>query len=209
MMGELKDFYTVNDFQLHGEDLVSNARVYNLANAIRGSKFPMAIDTDKCTTDITKTVIALGNAKPASGHDCFVKGIQVVFDLTQTVKASVQFQRYHFADFVSSQSQMHRISKFDLEPQYIKYVDHKIIERMEELKQEYLDDPTKENYLKLLYSNPCGFRLTAQITTNYLQLKTMYWQRKNHKLPEWQEFCKWCETELPYFKELCIQKEQG
>ena len=35
MMSELKDFYTVNDFQLHGEDLVSYARVYNLANAIR------------------------------------------------------------------------------------------------------------------------------------------------------------------------------
>lgn len=26
-------------------------------------------------------------------------------------------------------------------------------------------------------------------------------QRKNHRLKEWHEFCKWCES-LPYFKEL-------
>ena len=48
-----------------------------------------------------------------------------------------------------------------------------------------------------LYSNPCGFILTARITTNYLQLKTIYAQRKNHTLPEWRLFCKWIE-QLPY-----------
>ena len=41
------------------------------------------------------------------------------------------------------------------------------------------DDPedlplTREAYLKLLYSNPVGCRLTAGISTNYLELKTIY-----------------------------------
>ena len=54
-----------------------------------------------------------------------------------------------------------------------------------------------EMYLEILYSNPAGFRLTARMTTNYRQLKTMYLQRKDHRLPEWRAFCKWIET-LPH-----------
>ena len=56
-------------------------------------------------------------------------------------------------------------------------------------------------YLRILYSNPCGMFLTARMTTNYQQLKTIYQQRRYHRLPEWQWFCDWCET-LPYFIEL-------
>jgi hypothetical protein len=61
----------------------------------------------------------------------------------------------------------------------------------------------KEDYLRLLYSNPCGFELTARLTTNYRALKTVYYQRKNHRLPEWIEFCNWVIT-LPKFKEICL-----
>lgn len=43
---------------------------------------------------------------------------------------------------------------------------------------------------------PMGLHLTARMTTNYLQLKTMYAQRQHHKSKEWQEFCK-CVTKLP------------
>ena len=52
-------------------------------------------------------------------------------------------------------------------------------------------------YLEILYSNPAGFRLTAKMTTNYRALKTIYRQRKDHRLPEWRAFCQWVET-LPY-----------
>ena len=51
-----------------------------------------------------------------------------------------------------------------------------------------------EKYLEILYSNPAGFKLTARMTTNYRQLKTIYAQRKNHRLPEWRAFCEWIET---------------
>ena len=62
---------------------------------------------------------------------------------------------------------------------------------------EYNKNPCKENKLYLLYNCPVGLQLTARMTTNYRQFKTIYKQRKNHTLPEWREFCKWIET-LPY-----------
>ena len=69
-----------------------------------------------------------------------------------------------------------------------------------------LEEAKKKKYLEILYSNPCGFKLTAGMTTNYRQLKTIYHQRKTHRLPEWREFCVWIET-LPMFKELCLGGE--
>ena len=65
------------------------------------------------------------------------------------------------------------------------------------LLNEYNKNPCKENKLYLLYNCPVGLQLTARMTTNYRQFKTIYKQRKNHTLPEWREFCKWIET-LPY-----------
>ena len=131
----------------------------------------------------------------------------VQFDWTFTPKCSVEVERYHFIDFVSSQSTMHRITKFDLDKAYINYTDKRCINVIKELVEEYNNlenkttDYAKELYLRILYSNPCGMFLTARMTTNYQQLKTIYQQRRYHRLPEWQWFCDWCET-LPYFIEL-------
>lgn len=44
---------------------------------------------------------------------------------------------------------------------------------------------------------PMGFHLTASVMLNYEVLANMYHSRKNHKLDEWREFCKWIEA-LPY-----------
>ena len=66
------------------------------------------------------------------------------------------------------------------------------------------DELLKEAYLDILMNVPAGLKLTARISTNYRQLKTIYYQRKNHRLPEWRKFCNWMETELPHFKELCL-----
>ena len=117
---------------------------------------------------------------------------------------------------------MHRITKFDLDSCYNEYVDERIIEIMKEKVAAYnklvenkpspnaaaelLEDyekTLKEKYLEILYSNPAGFELTARMTTNYRCLRNIYKQRKNHRLPEWREFCKWIET-LPYAEEFLI-----
>lgn len=182
---------------------VKNTKVYDLEESIKASKYPMAVDTELCNSEITNTVKNLAYSEKNSGHDQFLTGIRVAFDLTFTNKAWVELERYRFIEFVSSQSTMHRISKFDLSNQYNEYVDKRMIVIMEELKDKYNLTQDKEDYLKLLYSNPSGFELTARLTTNYRALKTVYSQRKNHRLPEWCEFCKWIE-ELPYAEELII-----
>ena len=187
------------------DDIISNVQVYGLEESIKRSKYPMSTDTSTCTTEPTKTTYSLGRASVGSGHDNWLNGVIVQFDLTFTNKAWVEAERYHFLDFVSSQSTMHRITKFDLDKAYIEYTDPRMIEIMQQLVDQYNADPTPNNYLKVLYSNPAGFKITAGMTTNYRQLKTIYYQRKNHRLPEWRVFTEWIET-LPMFKELILNE---
>lgn len=177
--------------------VVSNVKVYGMESAVRGSKFPMATEVEELNGEIVPRTYKLAACERGSGHDQFMTGIIVQFDLTFTVKAWTEAERYHFLDFISSQSTMHRIAKFDLDRQYSEYTDKRMIAIMNELKDKYNETQDPEDYLRLLYSNPCGFKLTAAMTTNYRQLKTIYAQRKNHRLPEWREFCAWIET-LPY-----------
>ena len=47
---------------------------------------------------------------------------------------------------------------------------------------------------------PMGKELTKVDMFNYQNLRNIYFQRRNHRLPEWREFCTWIET-LPYSKE--------
>lgn len=192
------------------ENVINNVKVYGLEDSVRASKFPMAVDTDKCSDEITERTISLGSVATGTGHDNFLKGIVVQFDWTFTPKLSVEVERYHFIDFVSSQSTMHRITKFDLDKAYIEYVDPRCIAVIKEKVDKYnsMEDKSSEEakklYLEILYSNPCGMFLTARMTTNYQQLKTIYQQRRNHRLPEWHWFCDWVET-LPHFMELCFK----
>lgn len=176
---------------------VSKVKVYDIKESIEASKYPMAIDTSAVNDEITDRTMKLANSEKGEGHDQFLTGCLVAFDLTCTNKMWVEMERYRFVYFVSSQSTMHRSSKFDLEQQCNGFVDKCILRRINELKEEYLENPDPEKYLSLLYNLPSGFELTARLTTNYRSLKTIYAQRKNHRLPEWREFCKWIET-LPY-----------
>ena len=177
--------------------VVSNVEVFGLERSIKESKYPMSVDTSECTTDITDRQYKLALAPKGSGHDNFLCGILVRFDLTFTIKAWTEAERYHWFEITSSQSTMHRISNMDYDNCMIEYVTENTKNEMKRLKKEYNEMQTKENYLRLLYNCPVGLKLTAGMSTNYQQLKTIYSQRKEHRLPEWIEFCKWIET-LPY-----------
>ena len=187
------------------DDIISNVKVYGLNESIKRSRYPMTVDTDSCSSEPTKTTYKLAQSPVGSGHDNWLNGVIVQFDLTFTNKAWVEAERYHFLDFVSSQSTMHRITKFNLDKAYIEYTDPRMIEIMQQLVDQYNANPTPDNYLKVLYSNPAGFKITAGMTTNYRQLKTIYYQRKNHRLPEWRVFTEWITT-LPMFKELILEE---
>ena len=182
---------------------VSNAKVYGLEESILRAKFPMSTDVSSLNADMTKGILALAQSAKGSGHDNWLGGVVVQFDLTFTVKAWTEAERYHFLDFVSSQSTMHRIARFDLRGQYDSHTDPRVVEIMEELVAKYNETKDPEDYLKVLMTNPCGFKLTAGMTTNYRQLKTIYAQRRTHRLPEWRAFCGWIET-LPLAAELIL-----
>ena len=190
---------------------VENIKIYDLNESIIASGYPMRtelVDREPNEKDIKRCVNLVNASKTNGAHGQFLTGIRIAFDLTCTNKMWVEAERYRFFEFVSSQSTMHRITKFDLSKQYNKYVDERIIQIMEEKVAEYNEmveknwngEEMKEKYLEILYSNPAGFELTARMTTNYRCLRNIYLQRKDHRLPEWREFCKWVET-LPYFKE--------
>lgn len=187
---------------------IDNVKVNDIIESFKASKYPMSTDINSVNGDITNTIKNLANTGKGEGHDQFLTGITVSFDLTCSNKMWVEAERYRFLYFVSSQSTMHRIAIFDIKNQCNEYVDEQIINRLNELKNIYNNDPTPENYLKLLYNVPSGFELTARLTTNYRELKTIYSQRKNHRLPEWRNFCSWVET-LPYAKELILGNKEN
>lgn len=191
--------YSVKDY-----GNITNTKVYGLDESIVRAKYPMSVDTSTLNSDITNGILALSNCEKGTGHDQWLTGVIVQFDLTYTIKAWVEAERYNWLEFISSQSTMHRIAKFDIDKQCCPYVTPATIAEVERLKCIYEADPTPENYLYLLYNTPVGFKLTAGMTTNYRQLKTIYAQRRTHRLPEWKEFCAWIET-LPMFKELCLK----
>ncbi len=200
---------TVPDF-----GCVKNIRVHGLGDSIRRAKYPMSVSPDELNGDLTPGIRKLAESAPGSGHDQWLTGVVVQFDLTFSNKAWVEMERYHFIDFVSSQPPMHRLTKFALKTQSNKYVDPEIVRIMQakvDAYNEYKDVVSPEQaadwYLEILYSNPAGFRLTAGMTTNYRQLKTIYAQRKNHRLPEWREFCRFIET-LPMSELITKTKEE-
>ena len=201
---------------------ITNTEIFGLERAIRTAKYPKAVEIDELDSELTKGIKACANCNTGEGHDNFLKGIVVQFDLTFSNKAWVEAERYHFLDFISSQSTMHKITKFNIKQQCNRYVDRRIIDIVQEKINEYnrlqslnlsqgvskeRQKMLNELYLEILYNVPSGFELTAGMTTNYQQLKTIYQQRRHHRLPDWQIFCDWCET-LPMFKELCIDRNK-
>ena len=200
-----------------------NVKVYDLEESLIASGYPMRTELFKTHADDKdiKRCLNLTEASNGNGaHGQWMTGVRVAFDLTCTNKMWVEAERYRFFEFVSSQSTMHRITKFKIREQYNQYVDPRVIDIMEEKITAYnklvenkpsssaapklLEDYNnllKEKYLEILYTNPAGFELTARMTTNYRCLLNIYVQRHNHRLPEWREFCQEL-LKLPMFKEL-------
>ena len=55
----------------------------------------------------------------------------------------------------------------------------------------------KDVWWQMIQLLPSSYNQTRNVMLNYEVLANMYHSRKNHKLDEWREFCKWIEN-LPY-----------
>ena len=214
----------VKGFEVEGVIKVDNVRIYGIEESIIASGYPMQTETFNMNEinlkdkDL-KRAMHLGNAVAGSGHDCFTKGITVQFDLQVPEYIWRQLDRYNFIDYVSSQSKMHRILKIDLDKACNKYVTETSINLLNYLIEEYnkINNDTdfevklrngevvtsKEDVFNMIIANtPSGLMLTARMTTNYLQLKSIVNQRSNHKMQEWRLLCDYFKT-LPMFDLVC------
>lgn len=189
---------------------IFNTQVHGVERSIKASGNPMRTKISKnyeVDEKGLKRAINLGTTNIGEGHDQFLTGCIVQFDIYAPLYMWKEIQRYHFLDFISSQSTMHCLTKFNVKEQCVDETDKIILIRYQELLDDYMANPTKEQWRVLIASLPCGFVLGATMTTNYRQLKTIYNQRKNHKLAEWHAFCEWIEN-LPRFKELCLNENR-
>lgn len=203
---------------------IINTEVYGLEESLIRAGYPMIVEIPERLFDAIydmnfegefserdiedsqhfKRGIKLGSAPIGSGHDKFLRGIRVQMDIIAPRYFWQEWDTYHFNESISSQSTMHRITKFNIDQMVNSYVDPVVLERFKELIKEYNDNPVLENFLIVKSNVPEGLEVGRGIDTNYASIKTMYSQRKNHRLPEWSVvFKEWAEG-LPYFQELCI-----
>lgn len=71
------------------------------------------------------------------------------------------------------------------------------IEILNNARDLYLETKDKRFWWQMIQLLPSSYNQTRNVMMNYEVLANIYKSRKNHKLDEWREFCKWIE-ELPY-----------
>ena len=217
---------------------IHNVQVYDLKESVTACRNAMRLDIPEYTEEefqkglerAKKLVKASASSPNVKCHDNFLTGIRVSFDLKYSQYITKQFQRYHWFDYVSSSSMMHRLVKMDADNMCNKYVSQECIDRLNadikryndiaawddfngatfilrdgtELKTRNKGEALYWAYMTCISDCPMGAELFVRVSTNYKQLQTMYWQRKDHKLKEdWGEFRKFVES-LPYAKELIL-----
>jgi len=184
-----------------------NTKVHNIEGAIMAAGYPHTTGdvgdflNNNGIEDRIERARRLGRVKSGTGHDSFLKGIIVTADFKVSGYMLPQMMRYSWFEIVSSQSKMAMIKKMDLK-NVNKYTSQIVVWQVSILRDEYLADPTYERFMILISSIPMGLELWMHVSLNYLQIKTMVQQRRNHRLKEdWGEFVSWAES-LPMFTEL-------
>lgn len=189
---------------------IENIKVYDLEESVIACRNAMRLTPPEYTQEeFEKSLpraIKLANTPAGSAHGNFLCGIRVAFDIKYPAYFTPELQRYHFNDIVTSSSKMHRLMQMDMSVCFNKYVLPERKAHMEFLIGKYKENPSYEMFMTVLSNCPLGVELFMRCTTNYLQLKTIYHQRKHHKLIEdWQEgFCKDFIEKLPYANEFII-----
>ena len=187
---------------------ISNVKIYDLVESVIACRNSMRTTPPEYTKEEFERSLprAIKLAKTPSnfGEDNFLCGIRVAFDIKYPNYFTPELQRYHFLDIVSSSSKMHRLVQMDMDSCFNEYVTAQSKEQMKCLIHNYNEEKSYENFMRVISNCPLGVELFMRCTTNYRALKTIYKQRKAHRLREdWGAFCKFIE-ELPYANEFII-----
>lgn len=190
---------------------ITNCKIYDLKESVIACRNAMRVAPPQYTDEEFEAsmpravkLVQASKAGEVKCHDNFLIGIRVSFDMKYPNYFTPEFQRYHFADIVTSSSKMHRLAKMDMDACFNEYVSDESKAQMNKLLAEYNEHQSYDNYMRLLSNCPLGIELFMRISTNYKQLQTIYFQRRHHKLQEdWGAFCKMIES-LPFAHQLII-----
>ena len=165
-------------------------------------------------------------AHAGSDHRKFLRQIFVSVDITAPLYWWKEFDTYKVGTVANSCSTMHKIhaKEFTLDdfshehliPVAVDILED-VVEALNDCRDAYVNYDTykdrkdfmrgfekKDIWWQMIQLLPSSYNQRRTVQLNYQVLKNMYFARKNHKLDEWRDFCKWVE-ELPYFKEICIE----
>ena len=190
-------------------------------------------DTNQCLHHIGPNDLDLAQRLVRGGpeHAKFMRQIVVWVDITAPLYWWKEFDTYKVGTVANSTSTMHKLTaapitkemfEFDddsdnlivtqgksingeWELVFTDYIDD-IIDMCENLRLKYLETQDKSYWRALVQILPNAFLQTRTISFSYANLRNIYFQRRNHKLKEWHQFCDWIAT-LPYAKELIMLED--
>ena len=160
-------------------------------------------------------------------HRKFLRQIMVSVDITAPLYVYKEFDTCHVGPVANSTSTMHKLASTPITRECFEmddfediaystedngynptdittgYLAKTFIEELEKLRRKYLETKDKRYWKELVRWLPSGWLQTRTITMNYENLRSIYHQRKNHKLTEWHQFCAWVES-LPYAADFII-----
>lgn len=151
--------------------------------------------------------------KAGSDERKFLRQIFVSVDITAPSYWLSELDTYKVATVRNSSSLQHKgasrdftIDDFEVDDNFVleEYFKSSLLPAINEFRHMY-DETNDYKYFRCMRQLiPMSYNYTISYTCNYENLLNMYMSRKNHRLIEWHEFCRWCES-LPYFKEFFLQ----
>jgi len=140
------------------------------------------INTEGGLRRINKVSVKLSSEQ--GGHNKFLESICVWLDITTSLKVWKQLDTYRIGVTKQSESTMHTILKSELtQDMFASRVKVDYLEYLNLLREE-------KNLDKLTDALPSSFLQRRIVTTNYKAIQNIYNQRRAHRLPVWQEFCR-------------------
>lgn len=144
--------------------------------------------------------------KAGSDHSKFMRMINVTCDITTPLYWWKELDTYKVGTVRNSCSTMHKIheKEFTLDDFSHEHLNDgslnildMTIYHLNAYRDEFLRTNDKNDWWQMIQLLPSTYNQRATVQLNYAVLRNMYHSRKNHKLDEWRDFCKWIET-LPY-----------
>lgn len=203
---------------------LERVQVMNLDNALRGMRNPMN-SWHAADSYWTKDGFVIGDddlrlarrlLKAGSDHRKYLRQIFVSIDITAPLYWWKEYDTYKVATTANSTSTMHRlhyqpITLADFSHERLSRTAREHLERTIELLEiarlEYVRNKTPQAWDDMIQLLPSSYNQLRTCTLTFENLLNMYHARKNHKLPEWREFCAWVAENLPYFAQICLEGE--